>query len=181
MSFLFTVRVQLVTGTKCETEWISTPGQEPFVASSRSAALIALSEAGRDADDRPCPLRDALKRAKITDTAWHRKNLERFVVATKVSAEHDEKPGAADAWEAAEAAQRAEEQKLWDDADDTGRAPSREDLKATRQKAAKAYEAAFRLCHRFRLDIEAADPKWLAHVRQGDEFGTTAYDAWVEH
>jgi len=36
------------------------------------------------------------------------------------------------------------------------------------------------LCHNYTLRVIVADPKWAAHLEEGLEWGTTAYDVWYE-
>lgn len=36
-------------------------------------------------------------------------------------------------------------------------------------------------CHNFTLEVVVTDPRWLAHLEAGVEFGTTAYDVWDDH
>ncbi|GAC1414105.1 MAG: hypothetical protein NVSMB53_12040 [Gemmatimonadaceae bacterium] len=40
--------------------------------------------------------------------------------------------------------------------------------------------AAWKRLHSFELEVEVTDPKYVAHLVVGIEFGTTAYDAWIE-
>jgi hypothetical protein len=35
-------------------------------------------------------------------------------------------------------------------------------------------------CHNYTLHIRATDPKWLAHLEEGLEYGTTGWDVWPE-
>jgi hypothetical protein len=39
-------------------------------------------------------------------------------------------------------------------------------------------DLAWRTRHQYDLEVEVTDPKYLAHLREGHLFATTAYDAW---
>ncbi len=163
-SDVYDVEVRAVDGTSIEFLCITTgAGGLNDYASTRSFALSLLADISpRSGAKKSSPLHDAVSAlgGEIWDEAFHRANVDKFIVGTRLVAREGK---IAD--EARWIRQRS-------DLGDALRSGPRfkGDIEAELDKKVPR--------HRFVLRAEVTDPKWLQGIRVGQRFGTTSYDAW---
>lgn len=103
----------------------------------------------------PSALHDELSSPEPWDEAWHQEHVPRIVASCEL----------------------VERSKI---SEDEARAIAEEIEDLQEEGPWVHLNAAWNRLHRFDLRVRVTDPKYLAHLATGHEFGTTAFDAWIE-
>lgn len=150
----YTVRAHAIDGPRINLHVLTgTAAGVLDYAYTRSFVLMALEEAISELDRHESPLKEALANTAFPGEAWFPENVGKFLESSRLVGRHN-----ADSEDELEA--------RW--------AEIQESARPMKERDALAWES----CHWFEVEAVATDSKWLAHLRPGDTFGTTAYDAW---
>ena len=171
MTDVFDVRITRIEGASVDFDVLTgTAGGLEDVGITRSFALQLFVDAlPRSNDDLPptaehererraaqweaSALKAALVGAGRIDDSWMQDNVARFLVSTELLARHNA---------------------LGEAALETIEIEIEEAAESEAERRAKRWQR----CHRFELRAVATDPRWVAHLEVGLEFGTTACDLW---
>lgn len=175
-SDLFYARVTSVNGSEVVFDVLTgVAGRPDDIATSRSFALLLLSDAlrrARDEDISPEERRRLSEKEKAsalwaeleraaddwdTSDSWMIENVGRFVESCELVERRNDL-----GWDELDRREAAIQRQLGDTLD----ADQRRQLQTLR----------WQRCHQFRLRVVVTDPRWAEHLEPGLAFGTTAYD-----
>lgn len=118
--------------------------------------MTRLQAIGDAVESASAPLLEEFPNPEPWDGAWHAKVVPQVVVKTKLLGRFNT---------------------LGDDA----LSARRREIDPLEAQGGWAFmQAAWERLHHFDLEVQVTDPKYLAHLRSGLEFGTTAFEAWSE-